>query len=159
MTARLKKFESVFNQDSQTKNFGRSEETMLEVSSARMIEAAAWLRMEETFRMDILENMSIYEAKGRFFLSYFLRSTSQDTTLVLRTSIPVPQDSGIANHPSVEGIWPHAGVFESEQGPLFGVTFENGNKNPSIIRSLWKKGEYPLRKSYEWTNKGSEHDL
>jgi hypothetical protein len=86
---RLSKLEKTFGQNLQIRNFGRSERLVVETDFSVLLEVAAWLRMEETFRMDFLEAFTVYETKSKFILSYFLRSHTQDLQLVLRSSVPV----------------------------------------------------------------------
>ncbi len=150
MRTLLKKLETAFPSVVHVKNFGRSEQLLIEVGADQLIEIAAWLRMEESFRMDFLENSSIYEMKGKFTISYFLRSYSQDHQLVLRTSVVAPSGNEEIEFPSVTGIWPQAEAFENEQAALFGVRFTGKTAISRVKRNLGPFEGFPLRKSFEW---------
>lgn len=153
MRSRLNKLEAVFGSAIQVKNFGRSELLMVEVELKRLIEVSAWLRMEESFRMDFVENISIYEINDRYIVSYFLRSHPQNLQLVLRTSFMAPAGNSIVEHPSVTGIWSQAEPFEVEQEALFGVHFSGRTIDQRVKRNFGDFSGYPLRKTFEWGEK------
>lgn len=150
MRTLLKKFEHAFGSSAQIKNFGRSDLFMIEIESARMIEAAAWLRMEESFRMDYLENLSVYEAKDHLFVTAFVRSLTHHRHLVLRTSVPVAGANESVSIPSLIGIWSQAEPFEAEISPLFGVQFTGVQRSRAIQKNFGDFGGYPLRKAFDW---------
>ncbi len=150
MRSLLKKLETAFGSAIHVKNFGRSEQLLVEVDLEKMISVSAWLRMEESYRMDFLENLSVCELKGKFIISYFLRSNSQSLQLVLRTSLTTPSGDEWMEHPSAVGIWPQAEPFETEQSALFGIHFTGTNLDPRVKRSFGKFSDFPLRKSFEW---------
>jgi NADH:ubiquinone oxidoreductase subunit C len=147
---RLKRFEEAFEGVSRVKSFGRSGSFLVEVDQERMLEAAAWLRMEETFRMDFLENLSLHESKDRLVLTAFIRSIPTSKQLIFRTSVPMGDDGAWAELPSLRGIWPQAEPFESENSPLFGVRFVGGSKDPAVRREYGDFGGFPMRKSFDW---------
>lgn len=146
----LKKLETAFASAVHIKNFGRSESLLVEVTPEKLIEVSAWLRMEESFRMDFLENFSIYEMKGKFVFSYFMRSSAHKLQLVLRSTCTSTQSSGLIEHPSVSGIWPQAESFEVEHASLFGFKFIGSNPKAQVRRNFGEFTGYPLRKSFEW---------
>lgn len=153
MKAHLKKMEAAFGSAIHINNFGRSEQIMIEIEVKRLVEISLWLRMEESFRMDLLENISIYELKEKFIFSYFLRSHSQNLELVLRTSFAAPNGNDPVNHPSVREIWPQAEPFETEQGALFGIHFGVKKTKQGVIRNFGDFSGYPLRRAFEWGEK------
>jgi NADH:ubiquinone oxidoreductase subunit C len=146
----LNKLESAFGGALQVRNFGRSDRFLVEVDFAAFVEVAAWLRMEESFRMDFLEALTAFETKGKFALSYFIRSQSQDLQLVLRTNVAVPGPRETAKVPSMIGIWSHAEPFESELAPLFGIDFVGARPAGGVRKNFGAYAGFPLRKSFEW---------
>jgi NADH:ubiquinone oxidoreductase subunit C len=146
----LNKLESAFGGSVQVRNFGRSDRFVVEVDFGAFVEVAAWLRMEETFRMDFLEALTVFEAKGKFALSYFIRSQSQDHQLVLRTNVTVPGSRETAKVPSMIGVWSHAEPFESELAPLFGIEFTGARAPGAVRKNFGAYAGFPLRKSFAW---------
>lgn len=148
MRTLLKKVEKEFGSEVQIKNLGRSTKAVLEVKIENLIKVSAWLRMEEFFRMDFLENFSIYEIKNEIIVSYFIRSTSQGIELVIRTSLPTVAERQEIILPSLTSIWPQAEAFQAEQAALFGVCF-SGKANPSrVTRNFGNFSGFPLRKEF-----------
>lgn len=150
MRTLLKKFEQAFGAAAQIKSFGRSDLFMIEIDSERMIEAAAWLRMEESFRMDYLENLSVYEAKNHLYLSAFIRSLTHHQHLVLRSSVAVDGADDSVSFPSLVGIWSQAESFEAEISPLFGIQFTGAARLRTIQKNFGEFAGYPLRKAFDW---------
>lgn len=150
MKSLLKKVEATFGSAIQIKTLGRSEQYMAEVKLDKLMEVAAWLRMEESFRLDFLENISIYEMKGAFIVSYFLRSNSQDICFILRTTLPAPLGNEKVELPSVIGVWSQAEAFEAEQAALFGINFSGEKTNARVSRNFGDFSGFPLRKSFSW---------
>jgi NADH:ubiquinone oxidoreductase subunit C len=137
------------------RNFGRSEHFVVEVEFQSFLEVAAWVRMEEKLRMDFLEALTIFESKGKFFLSAFIRSHSQSVQMVLRTSLLVPGARERAKIPSLIGVWPHAEPFETELAPLFGVEFTGSRGTGGVRKVFGAFEEFPLRKGYTWAEGAS----
>lgn len=152
MRALLKKLESAFGSAIQIKNFGRSEGLIVEVSSSRMVEVCAWTRMEESYRLDFLEMLSVYEARGKLHISAFVRSTPLGHSLVLRTTVDLPGESEWVEFPSLTQTWPQAMPFESELSPLFGIRFV-GASDQGARKDFGNFGGFPMRRSFTW---GSE---
>lgn len=150
MRTQLNRLESVFGSALHVKNFGRSERFTAEIDFVSLLEVAAWLRMEETFRMDFLEAFTVYENKGKFVLSYFTRSHSQNIQIVLRTSVTVPGMREELEVPSMIGIWPHAEAFETELAPLFGIRFTGSKGTGGVKKFFGNFDGFPLRKGFEW---------
>lgn len=150
MRTQLNKLEGAFGGAVQVRNFGRSERFVADAEFSRILEVAAWLRMEESFRMDFLEAFTVYESKAKFTLSYFIRSHSQSLQMVLRTAVPVPDAQTLAKVPSIVGVWPQAEPFETELSALFGMEFA-GAPAPGGVRKVFGRFDgYPLRKAFEW---------
>ena len=150
MRTQLNRLEGVFGAKVQIRNFGRSERFVAEVTFENLLEIAAWLRMEESFRMDFLEAFTVSELKGKFVLSYFIRSYSQNLQLVLRASVVVPGALETVDVPSMIGVWPHAEPFENELAPLFGIRFVGVRGTGEIRKGFGTYEGFPLRKSFEW---------
>jgi NADH:ubiquinone oxidoreductase subunit C len=146
----LSKLERVFGSVLHVRNFGRSERFVIEVEFANLLEVAAWLRMEETFRMDFLEAFTVFESKNKFALSYFVRSHTQNIQLVLRTTVDVPDPLVRATAPSMIGVWPHAEAFETELSPLFGIDFIGAHGSDGVRKNFGTYEGFPLRKAFDW---------
>jgi NADH:ubiquinone oxidoreductase subunit C len=151
----LNRLESVFGPKLHIRNFGRSERFVVEVNFANLLEVAAWLRMEENFRMDFLEAFTVSEGKGKFILTYFIRSNSQNMQLVLRTSVPVPGAAEFVEVPSMIGVWPHVEPFENELSPLFGIRFDGARGAGDIRKNFGTYDGFPLRKAFTWRDEYS----
>ncbi len=106
--------------------------------------------MEESFRMDFLECLTVAEIKGKFQFSYFLRSHTQDKRIVLRTFVPVPAANERAEFPSMGGTWTQAVPFESELAPLFGIHFVGGTDRGAVRKDFGVFDGFPLRKGFTW---------
>jgi len=142
--------EARFGEAVQVRNFGRSNRYVIEATLTRWVEVAAWLRMEESQRIDFLEALTVTELKGRFILSAFIRSHVQGGEVVLRTSLPVPGATERAEIPSLVGVWPHAEAFETELAPLFGIQF-TGSRGVGGVRKFFGTYDgFPLRKNFDW---------
>ncbi|MBC7387287.1 MAG: NADH-quinone oxidoreductase subunit C [Cryobacterium sp.] len=146
----LKKLLELFGEAAQLGEFGALRIDLLNVDVSRLIEAAAWLRMEESFRMDFLENASVFEKDGKLLFTYFIRSFSKPHRLVLRSSVPAPVGNEWVDFPSLVRIWPQAEAFESEMEILFGVRFADRPPNRQHLKNFGKFDGFPLRKSFEW---------
>jgi len=134
----------------QLKAFGRTRDLMLECSSADFFRLAAWLRSEDSTRLDWLDNLSATEVKSKVVLTYFLRSRALAHGLILKTETPL-DDRPKSALESVVSVWPMAQVFEEEITALFGVAFKNGVPATDVQAGYFgKPGEYPLRKDYAW---------
>lgn len=150
MRTQLNRLESIFGGSLQVKNFGRSEHFVVEADFEILLEVAAWLRMEETFRMDFLESFTVFESKSKFVLSYFIRSHSQNIQLVLRSSVAVPGARDRAKVPSMIGVWPHAEPFENELAPLFGIEFHGARGTNGVKKIFGDFPGFPMRKGFDW---------
>lgn len=153
MSAPFSALEKTFGSFVHVRNFGRSERFVIEVDFNKLVEVAAWLRMEEMQRMDFLEAFTIYEARGKFVLSYFLCSNPHGTRMVLRSSIQVPSEKEWIEIPSVIGIWPHAEPFENELASLFGIHFKGSKGTGGVRKSFGTFSGFPLRKSFFWNER------
>lgn len=150
MRSQINKLVDRFGIKIQITNFGRSEHLLFELSSDHLIEVATWLRMEESFRMDFLESLTIFESREHYYFTYFLRSLTYHSQVVLRTNVPEPANVKEISIASVIGIWPHAEPFESELAPLFGVNFTGAVGTRTVRKEFGNFEGYPLRKSFEW---------
>ncbi len=152
MRALLKKLEAAFSTGVTTHSFGRSDEVVAEVSAKILLDVAAWLRMEESFRLDFLEMFSVAELKDQLQFSFFLRSYTRDVKIVLRTRLLSPAAKEWIEFPSMVRIWPQAEAFESELSSLFGIRFLDGPPASSVRKNFGTYDGFPLRKSYTWNH-------
>jgi NADH:ubiquinone oxidoreductase subunit C len=150
MRALLKKLESAFGTAAQIRNFGRTEDLLVDVAPASFHEVCAWLRMEESFRLDFLEAFTISEAKGKFFFTAFVRSLPAGHHLAVRTAVDVPDERAWLDFPSVSRVWPQASAFESELSPLFGIRFAGAGPSVAVSKDFGQFDGFPLRKSFTW---------
>ncbi len=134
------------------KPFGRTEQIILDVKGDDLMKVAGWLRLEESTRLDWLENLSCFESKSKLFLSYFLRSQILNHTLIVRCELLIPDEKMISAH-SVASIWPMVHPYEDEISALFGIQFKEKYDRRSIKGVHFGEGNYPLRKSYVWKEK------
>lgn len=131
------------------KPFGRTEQIVLDVKAGDLSKVAGWLRLEESSRLDWLENLSCFEAKSKLVLSYFLRSQILDHELIVRCELSFPEGerTSIA---SVTSVWPMVHPYEEEISSLFGVDFKGNSSQRDVKGIEFADGEFPLRKSYVW---------
>jgi NADH:ubiquinone oxidoreductase subunit C len=131
--------------------FGRSERMALWLESRSVAAVAQVLAIEPGVELDWLENLSVFQREGTLVVTYFLRSTTTDRQLVLRTSVKLVSDSREAELPSVSAIWQMAAPFEIDAAELMGIHFVDKSgkaaHRPHQRLPLGWKG-YPLRKSY-----------
>jgi NADH:ubiquinone oxidoreductase subunit C len=150
MRALLKKLESAFGSSTQIRTFGRSEDLLVDVGASAFFEVCAWLRMEESFRLDFLESLTVSEAKGKFTVTAFVRSLPVGHHLAVRTVVDVPEERDWLDFPSVSRVWPQAVPFESELSPLFGIRFVGASTSLSVTKDFGKFDGFPLRKAFTW---------
>lgn len=150
MAGPLSSLEAAFGSAVQIRNFGRSERFVVEIEFSKLVEVAAWFRMEETQRMDFLEAFTVYESRGRLVLSYFVRSHPHGGRIVLRSTVLTPAATEFAEVPSMIGVWSHAEPFEAELAPLFGIRFTGARGTGGVRKTFGKFSGFPLRKAFEW---------
>ncbi len=142
----------------ETHRFGRSEVDSVWVESQNLLKVIEFLKFEPELNMEFLENLNVSEIDQVLVLSYFLTSSYVfsevpfSKSIVLRTSLVLPDGESMVSGFSVSHILTNADVFEDEVGELFGIRFESKlNKDLKIKRNLLPKGlrGFPLRKSYK----------
>jgi NADH:ubiquinone oxidoreductase subunit C len=106
--------------------------------------------MEESFRLDFLESLTLHEAKGKLHLTVFVRSIPVGHHLAIRTSIPIPEERTWIEFSSIARVWPQAASFESELSPLFGMRFVGGEPSVSVHKDFGTFNGFPMRKSFTW---------
>lgn len=124
--------------------FGRSDTPLLWIATPSLQDTSARLKEDPELKLDWLENLSVVEFDGVFVVSYFLRSTTTSTTLILRVSEVPSKPNVIMKIPSVQSVWPMAAPFEEEIAVMFGIQF---NSEPFISQEF---NGYPLRKGYQF---------
>ena len=126
--------------------FGRSLVLSVWVETQSILPLAALLRNDSFFRFDWLENFSVMDIDQALVLTYFLRSTTSNATLVIRGSV-VPSGPEVpVEIDSVCSIWPMAALFEQEIQELFGLKFKGKYSERKILPENWSG--FPLRKAY-----------
>ncbi len=131
----------------QKKPFGRSGDLSLWIE-ARQLRAVAQLISEDPLaELDWLEHLGAAEVEGAILLSYFVRSTRSDRSVILRSTVVPRHSEAEAEFASVSELWPMAEAMENEVTELFGIRFV-GNTAPrlKLLPEGWEG--FPLRKSY-----------
>jgi NADH:ubiquinone oxidoreductase subunit C len=131
--------------------FGRSSHLSLWVEAKSLPRIAAFLKADAEIGLDWLENLSAIQMDESLVVTYFLRSTKQSHTLILRVSVVPASAAREADLPSVAGTWAMATPFEIEIQELFGIRFTtvDGGAAHDFSQRLPKGWNgYPLRKSY-----------
>ncbi len=133
------------------RRFGRSAHLSIWVEGKSLAKVAAYLKAEPAFELDWLENLSAIQLAGAIVLTYFVRSSTKDVSLILRASVMPSSDSKEVDLPSVAGVWKMVEPQETEIQELFGVRFKNAQGEAVYVPPLrLPKGwtGFPLRKSY-----------
>lgn len=98
---------------------------------------------EPELGLDWLESLTVFQVEDALVLTYFVRSSRTDASLILRgTVVPAKPDQEV-EVPSVIEHWPMAREFEREAQELFGIRFEGGSRKSE---TPWDG--FPLRKSF-----------
>ena len=131
--------------------FGRSANLSLWVETRQLPEIAAFLKEDTEIALDWLENLSAIQMDKAIVLTYFVRSTSNANTLILRGSLEPSSASKEVKLASVARSWAMAAPFEAEIQEMFGVRFidsegEPAYPGPGRLPAGWTG--FPLRKSY-----------
>lgn len=136
--------------------FGRTQGVSVWVEKSALAEIARALRDDPELRLDWLENLSVAQmgAGGgaddeALVLTYFLRSTETEESLVLRASVDLARSDQWVEAPSIIATWPMAAPFEQEASELFGIRFTGGASagNPAEkVNPGWTG--FPMRKNY-----------
>jgi NADH:ubiquinone oxidoreductase subunit C len=125
--------------------FGRSENTSFWVQGTRLSELCEHLK--KRCEIDWLENLSCAQVDQSLLLTYFLRSSITQETVILRVSLELPSNhQTFVEMGSVESIWESARTFEEEILMLFGVRFSGGTNEFHPSESMWDG--FPLRKDF-----------
>lgn len=139
----------------QEQPIGRSGEPAYWVEAKRLLDAARALRAHEQLQIEWVENLSAIQMSGAIVLSYWIRSSKHDESVLVRLSV-VPSDADSwVTCASVADVWPSAKAFESEIRQLFGVHFEGAQDagfsiHVHLLPEGWKG--FPLRKQYVFPN-------
>jgi NADH:ubiquinone oxidoreductase subunit C len=101
--------------------------------------------------LDWLENFQIAQLEGVFVVTYWLRSYSSASQLVIRCSVEQAKSKKDVeiDLPSVRDLWPMAAPFENEAGELFGVSYSLGDTTIVTPRNLLPESVkgFPLREA------------
>ena len=127
--------------------FGHGKEISLWVEMRAIASVAQFLCEQTSEKLDCLENLSVMEIEGALVLTYFLRSSQNNETCILRGSLVPKSADAETEAPSVSPTWPMAQAYEDQAAELFGVRFTGG---PPLKRQMLPDGwlGYPLRKNY-----------
>jgi Ni,Fe-hydrogenase III component G len=131
--------------------FGRSAFLSLWVETRALPEIAAALKGKQDIKLDWLENLSAIQMEKAIVVTYFLRSSSNDNTLILRCSVEPANPAKEVELPSVVSSWAMAAPFEAEIQEFFGVRFVDSkgelvHTGPGKMPKGWNG--FPLRKNY-----------
>lgn len=131
--------------------FGRSAHLSVWVETRALPEVASFLKNDPEIALDWLENLSAIQMDDAIVVTYFVRSSAQGHSLILRGSLEPAGPAKEVDLPSVARSWAMAAPFEAEIQELFGVRFlDAGGKKAYESGSLLPKNwhGYPMRKSY-----------
>ena len=119
-------------------------ELRVSVRPTAIVEVARFLRDNEDYRFNFLENLCGVDYLGReprFEVVYHLLSFTSRTRVWLKVGVP----ENDLNVPTLTGLWPTANYMEREAYDMFGLIFTG---HPSLDRILmpddWEG--YPQRK-------------
>ena len=135
-------------------HFGKQGEACLWIELNQIQKTAEILKENE---MDWLENISVFEKKQKFILTYFIRSFHCSKNVILRGTVAPKNPLDIVEVPSIENIWPTSAPMEKEIEGLFGIYFtmpgkgiKTGSRGTALFSDfLTDLGGYPLRKCYK----------
>lgn len=127
--------------------FGRAGTLAVWVEAGSLSAVGNAIKNDTGLRFDWLENLSAMEINRSLALSYFLRSTVNQDSIVIRVSVVPKSSEEPADAPSVIDVWPMAASFEREISDLYGVRFRgNELEGRYLLPEGWVG--YPLRKDY-----------
>lgn len=139
----------------EVRRFGRSPISSIWVETQSIQRLGEALKSDPECKFDWLENLSVVEFEGVFVITYFLRSTVTQHTVVLRLSAVLASPTSEVVIPSVWKIWPMAVPMEKDAQEMFGVVFkapqgsttvEDSDAKIKILPEGWDG--FPLRKNY-----------
>ena len=130
----------------ESRPLGSSRENTVWIEMKAVQQVARYVSRDSELEMDFLEFLSVMELEGSVVVSYFLRSTRTQQTLVLRGSLLPTAPEAEVDLDSVEEIWPMASRFEAENSELFGIRFGGRPIPRKILPEGWQG--FPLRKGY-----------
>lgn len=147
----------------ETRGFGRSGLISIWIEVQSIPKVALFLKNDAELKLDYLENLSVVEFEDVLVLSYFVRSTVNNQSLLLRGSVVPPSKEAVVSFPSVTHVWPMGEYFEDEASEMFGIKFKFEEETSTLSQSTllpenWKG--FPLRKSYQFPTEifGLEHE-
>jgi NADH:ubiquinone oxidoreductase subunit C len=131
--------------------FGRNSDVLIWLETKALLSSLKKIREDSDLALDWLENVSMAQMDGVFILTYFLRSRTAKTRLLVRASCVPASSSSEIELPSVAGLWPTAAPMEREIGELFGVRFVDAQGARAYLETEclpqgWRG--FPLRKDY-----------
>ena len=134
----------------EARSFGRSGAFSVWLESQALLKVALALKEDPEWKLNWLENLSVVELEEVMVVTYFLRSTVNSRTLVLRTSAVPSSPKAWVKFPSVSHIWSMSAPFEHEAKELFGIEFD-GLAPAEFQAKVSEAGEneFPLRKKFE----------
>lgn len=138
------------------RRFGRSEILSIWVETESIDLLASTLKSHLDLQLDWLENLSVIELEGALVITYFLRSFSKDTQLIIRSSVVPPSPQEYVIVPSIRKIWSMGQPMEDEAEEMFGIRFQeklglrSSQEQPKqkLMPEGWQG--FPLRKSYSF---------
>lgn len=131
--------------------FGRNGLAVTWLDARTLYEASKFLKTARELALDWLENLSVAHLDSGLIVTYFLRSTQNAKTAILRVPVPIESQSKVLQLPSVASVWAMAKSFEIEAGELFGIDFisvagESAYAPDQRLPKAWNG--FPLRKTY-----------
>lgn len=138
------------------RRFGRSDILSIWVETQSIDLLASTVKAHLDLQLDWLENLSVIELEGALVITYFLRSFSKDTKLIIRSSVVPSTAHEYVNVPSIRSIWSMGKPMEDEAEEMFGIRFQVkpglGFSQDHYKQKLMPEGwqGFPLRKSYSF---------
>lgn len=132
--------------------FGRSGLPVLWVNSRNLQPLARGLGAEPDLRIDWIENFSVTRMGPSLVVTYFLRSTTKPSQIILRCAIELPDGEIEVKLPSVREIWPMAAMMEDQAGELYGIEFLSvegtslGRKASLLPEGFTETRGFPMRR-------------
>jgi NADH-quinone oxidoreductase subunit C len=118
--------------------------TSIWIEAQTLENVALFLKNDNEYKVDWLENLSVVEFEGVFVVSYFIRSTTTPFRCVIRASAVPSSPQAPVPFPSIREIWPMGTPMEEEAEELFGIQFSK--HPPNLLPEGWTG--FPLRKNY-----------
>ncbi len=131
------------------RRFGRQEDYSFWIEVKSVVKVAQAIKQDPDLILDWLENLSVMQMDQALVLTYFVRSSMNGRSLILRASVVPSSPEAKIEVNSVVSIWPMAILFEKEIEDMFGISFKGNPRSGHVFLPESWKG-FPLRKAYSF---------